>query len=186
MATGIIILGSPGAGKTSLGRTVAASLGFTFLDIDDFLWRKDTPVPFTVMYSRPERISRLMAAVESCEHFVMAGSMSSFHEHFDPFFELAVHLNAATSLRVQRAHERELALFGDRVLEGGDMYAEHCSFLEGVAGYDYGKGGSTLQQHEEWLASLTCPIIRLDGAQPLSENTKRITDTYKNIKAETY
>lgn len=185
MAAGIIILGSPGAGKTTLGRLVAAELGFTFLDIDDYLWRKDTPVPFTAMYSRPERISRLMAAVESCEHFVMAGSMNSFHEHFDPFFELAVHLNADADLRVKRAHERELSIFGERILEGGDMYEEHCSFLEGIAGYDFGKGGSTLQQHEEWLSVLSRPILHLDGAQPLSENTKRITDAYKNIKAET-
>lgn len=32
-----------------------------------------------------------------------------------------------------------------------------------MAGYDYGIGGCTLQQHEMWLKSLKCKVLRLDG-----------------------
>lgn len=180
MATGIIILGSAGAGKTTLGKLVADELGFTFVDIDDYIWRKDTEVPFSAMYSKPEKISRLMEAIANCEHFVMAGSMNSFHEYFDPFFELAVHLHAEAHLRVERAHERELKLFGERILDGGDMYEEHQRFLKDIAGYDEGVGSATLQQHEMWLQSLSCKIIRLDGADVLEENTKCIIEAYRN------
>lgn len=79
-----MILGPSGAGKTTLGRRTAQRLGLAFLDIDEFIWRKDTPKPFTAMFSREERIARLQQAVSQAGRFVMAGSMDSFHQHFDP------------------------------------------------------------------------------------------------------
>lgn len=47
MATGIMIMGSSGSGKTTLGNLVANELGYTFVDIDEYIWRKDTEIPFT-------------------------------------------------------------------------------------------------------------------------------------------
>ncbi|MBE5877345.1 MAG: AAA family ATPase [Lachnospiraceae bacterium] len=179
MATGIMIMGSSGAGKTTLGKLVAKELGYTFVDIDEYIWRKDTELPFSVMYSKAEKISRLMEAISNCEHFVMAGSMDSFHEHFDQFFELVVHLHADAQIRVKRVHERELNWFGERILEGGDMYEEHQKFLNGIAGYDFGFGGCTLQQHEMWMKSLKCRVIQLDGADILEKNLKNIIENYK-------
>lgn len=181
MAMGIMIMGSPGAGKTTLGKMAAKELGYTFVDIDEYIWRKDTKIPFSAMYTKTEKIRRLMEAVSNCEHFVMAGSMNSFHEHFDSFFELVVYLHADVQLRVKRAHERELKSFGERILEGGDMYEEHLKFLNDIAGYDYGIGSSTLQQHEIWLQSLQCKVIRLDGMHALEKNLKIIVNTYKGI-----
>ena len=179
MATGIMIMGSSGAGKTTLGKLVAEELGYTFVDIDEYIWRKDTELPFSAMYPKAEKISRLQAAISDCEHFVMAGSMDSFHEHFDPYFELVVHLHANEKIRVNRVHERELGWFGERVLEGGDMYEEHQKMLKGIEGYDYGIGGCTLQQHEKWLNSLQCKVIQLDGADSLEKNLNIIVDTYR-------
>ena len=180
MATGIMITGSPGAGKTTLGKLIAEELGYAFVDIDDYIWRKDTEIPFSVMYSKTEKINRLQEAISGCEHFVMAGSMDSFHEHFDPYFELVVHLHADAKTRVKRVHERELERFGNRVLEDGDMYSKHHRFLEDLSGYDFGIGGCTLQQHELWLESLRCKVLRLDGANTLKENTNTIIEAFIN------
>ena len=58
-----MIMGSSGAGKTTLGELVAKELGYTFVDIDEYIWRKDTEIPFSAMYPRSERISRLMDAI---------------------------------------------------------------------------------------------------------------------------
>ena len=63
MPRGIIIFGSAGAGKTALGKMVAQQLNYPYYDIDDYIWRKDTEKPFTVMYSRAEKADRLMEAI---------------------------------------------------------------------------------------------------------------------------
>ena len=86
MATGIMIIGPSGSGKTTLGKLLANELGYPYYDVDDYIWRTDTEKPYTVMYSREEKINRLSQAVSSCEHFVMAGSMSSFHQAFEEMF----------------------------------------------------------------------------------------------------
>ena len=181
MPEGIMILGASGAGKTTLGRIVARKLGFVFLDIDDFIWHKDTELPFTVLYTREEKISRLMAAVKEAENFVMAGSMSSFHEYFDHFFRLAVFLDVDETIRVARAHEREIREFGSRVLPGGDMYQAHQDFLRDVAGYEDGTGSSTRQQHETWMEQMICPVLRLDGTVPPEKNAEIIAEAYRNL-----
>lgn len=181
MTTGIMIMGSSGSGKTTLGELVANEFGYTFVDIDEFIWRKDTEIPFSEMYSKAEKISRLMEAISTCDHFVMAGSMDSFHEHFDPFFELVVHLHTDAHVRMKRVHNRELDWFGKRILEGGDMYAEHQKFLNDIAGYDFGIGGCTLQQHELWIRSLKCKVIQLDGAHALEKNLKIILEAWRKI-----
>ena len=41
MATGIMIMGSFGTGKTTLEKVLANELGYTFVDIDEYIWRKD-------------------------------------------------------------------------------------------------------------------------------------------------
>ncbi len=172
-----MIMGPSGAGKTTLGELVAKELGYTFVDIDEYIWRKDTAIPFSAMYPKAEKISRLMEAISNCEHFVMAGSMNSFHQHFDPYFELVVYLYAEAQIRVKRVHQRELGWFGERVLEGGDLYQDHHRMLRDIAGYDDGMGSSTLQQHENWVKSLQCNVIRLNGADPLEKNLKIIVET---------
>ena len=103
------------------------------------------------------------------------------HEHFDPYFELVVHLNADAQILVNRVHERELNWFGERVLEGGDMYEEHQKMLSDIAGYDCGIGGCTLQQHETWMEALKCRVIRLDGADKLDKNLQIIVDAYNGL-----
>ena len=54
-------------------------------------------------------------------------------------------------------------------------------FLNDVAGYDDGMSGCTLQQHEAWLKSLQCKVIRLDGAQELEKNLKIVIDAYRDV-----
>ena len=61
------------------------------------------------------------------------------------------------------------------------MYEKHQMFLNDVAGYDDGMSGCTLQQHEAWLKSLQCKVIRLDGAQELEKNLKIVIDAYRDV-----
>ena len=56
--------------------------------------------------------------------------------------------------------------------------------LTGIAGYDLGIGGCTLQQHEKWLKDLPCKVIKLDGADALEKNLGIMIDTYRSMKEE--
>ncbi len=184
MPLGIILFGAPGAGKTTLGRLVAEQLAYPYFDIDDYIWRRDTEIPFTKMYSREEKARRLMDAIAGHNHFVMAGSMDSFHAPFDPLFELAVLVTADVQIRLDRLHRREHNQFGSRILEGGDMYEEHRRFLDSAARYD-SDGSPCLQTHLAWAETLPCPLLRLDGGEELSGNTARITEEYFRITHNT-
>lgn len=181
-STGILILGASGAGKTTLGKLVAQRLGFGFIDIDDYIWRWDTAVPYTVMNTKDDKIRLLNDAVSGMERFVMAGSMNSFHEYFDSLFELAVHLNADKELRLSRLHEREFGKFGARILAGGDMYELHRQFLKEAAGYDYDLIGATMHTHRIWMDCLKCPILRLDGGDSPEMNADTVISAYKNLQ----
>lgn len=90
MSTGIMIIGPSGSGKTTLGKIVAQKLGYLYFDVDDYIWKQNTDSPYTQMYTREEKISRLNTDIAPYEHFVMAGSMSSFHYAFDDMFKMMV------------------------------------------------------------------------------------------------
>jgi hypothetical protein len=77
----------------------------------------------------------------------------------------------ARELRLQRLRAREAARFGaEAVGPGGWRHHETEAFIEWASRYDDGDSVSrTLEKHQSWLTSLSCPVIRLDGANPLSE-----------------
>lgn len=180
MARGIIIFGSAGSGKTSLGKLVAKKLDYPYYDIDDYIWRQDTDKPFTIMYSKKDKISRLMKDITRSNNFVMAGSMDSFNGPFVPLFDLAIHITASIPIRLKRINERERERFGDRILEGGDLFESHQRFLKISSSYDT-DGSPSMKVHEEWAKILPCKVIRLDGEDSLLTNAEKIIEVYKAL-----
>jgi len=181
MARGIIIFGSPGSGTTTLGREVAKQLGFQHFDLDDYLWRRDTEIPFTVTRPREERIELLMGDISKFQHFIMSGSMDSYNAPFVPLFDLAVFNSAPVETRVERINAREFARFGERILPGGDMFETHKKFLVGVRSYDTDGLMISRRVHEQWVATLPCPVIHIDGTVDIAENTKLIVEQYSSM-----
>ena len=178
MSTGIMIIGPSGSGKTTLGKIVAQKLGYPYFDVDDYIWKQNTDNPYTQMYTREEKISRLSKAIEPYEHFVMAGSMSSFHYAFDDKFEMMVFLYVEPDIRVQRVHNRAIERFGERVLEGGDMYESHMKFLEDNRRYEK-DGSPNLKEQKEWMENMSCEKIELDGVDSLENNSDVIVKKWK-------
>ena len=177
MKSGIMIIGPSGSGKTTLGKKLAEELRYPFFDVDEFIWRFDTPELYTVMYSREEKISRLQDAIAPYEHFVMAGSMSSFHAYFDEYFGMMVLLYAEPDIRIERVKERAVKRFGDRVAEGGDMYESNLKFLNDNRRYEE-DGSPNLKEQREWMNSLPCIKLELDGAKSIDENLCIIAETW--------
>ncbi|MGZ9584272.1 hypothetical protein [Paenibacillus marinisediminis] len=177
MARGIIIFGSSGSGTTTLGREVAKRLGFQHFDLDDYLWRWDTEIPFTVTKPREERIELLMGDISKFPHFVMSGSMDSYNAPFVPLFDLAVLNSAPVETRVERVNAREFARFDERILPGGDMFENHKDFLAMIRRYD-SDGSPCRRVHEQWAATLSCPVLHVDGTFEIAENAAQIVEQY--------
>ena len=64
---------------------------------------------------------------------------------------------------MQRVRNRAFGQFGDGMLKGGDLYEQEEAFFNLV---------SARPDHyvEEWVQSLNCPVIRVDGTKPIEEN----------------
>ena len=180
MATGIMIIGPSGSGKTTLGKVVAEKLGYPYFDVDDYIWKQNTDKPYTQMYTRDEKISRLSHDIAPYKHFVMAGSMSSFHYAFDEMFEMMVLLYVEPDIRVQRVHNRSIARFGARVLAGGDMYESHLKFLEDNRRYEK-DGSPNLREQREWMKNMSCVKIELDGANSIENNAEIIVEKWNKV-----
>ena len=172
MSSGIIIIGPSGSGKTTLGKIAARKLGYPYFDVDDYIWKQNTDSPYTQMYTRDEKISRLSNDIAPYEHFVMAGSMSSFHYAFDEMFEMMVLLYVSPDIRIERVHKRAIERFGERVLEGGDMYEAHMRFLNDNRRYEE-DGSLNMREQKEWMKNMSCVKIELDGAAELEKNADK-------------
>ncbi len=180
MSSGIIIIGPSGSGKTTLGKIAAQKLRSPYFDVDDYIWKQNTDSPYTQMYTRDEKISRLSNDIAPYEHFVMAGSMSSFHYAFDEMFEMMVLLYVSPDIRIERDHKRAIERFGERVLEGGDMYEAHMRFLNDNRRYEE-DGSPNMREQKEWMENMSCVKIELDGAAELEKNADIIVNNWSGI-----
>lgn len=178
MARGILIFGSAGAGKRTLGAAVAEKLGFAHVSTDDLFWRTEMKYPYTFMYPREVRKIALVDALWEKEHFVLSGSLDTISEHFEPMFDLVVYLTTNTHIRLKRLQAREYAKFGERILEGGDLYPMHKRYLDMAARYD-SNGSPNADAHAAWANTLSCPVLRLSGDMDPQANAEIIVRAYR-------
>jgi len=173
---GIIIFGASGAGSTTLGKELAKRLDFQYLDIDDYLWRWDTAIPFTITCSQEERANSLMSDIKKYPNFVLAGTIFSDRHLFHPLLDMAVFISAPVEVCAERVRKREHARWGNRVLLGGDMYKatrfhgddeDYIANAERYETADVSKFGRKM--HEKWIEEMPCPVIRVDGMKGVDE-----------------
>lgn len=177
-----MINGASGAGKTTLGREVASLLNFPHLDLDDYYWPKDEAGKkvFTELSPRDMIIQSLKADLSKHPHFVMSGTIGSILWDFaNPLFSMAVLLYVPTEIRLQRVKARAFSEYGERVLEGGDMYDQHQEFYKHIQTYDIGFHSVSKQRHEKWAGELNCPVFHADGTKPISENAAWIATQFR-------
>ena len=179
MPNGIIIFGGTGVGDTTLGKQLAEQLNWPHFDIDDYHWRWNTKIPYTIFRSAEDRTEHLMHDLIKHERFVMSGSMWSIRKAFEHFFSLAIFMTAPFEIRAERLQSRDLARWGDRVLPGGDMFEAnggHKDYFAVARLYDTDKSmqASSIMQHEQWINELPCPVLRVDGTKNVDVNVKLV------------
>ncbi|MBE6617432.1 MAG: shikimate kinase [Ruminococcaceae bacterium] len=170
----IHIFGASGSGTSTLGRKICDELGYTFMDTDDYFWLPTDP-KFTVKRPAAERIELIRQDIEKAENVVISGSLVDWGDVLIPLFTLAIRLDTATDVRIERLKKREREAFGSRIDKGGDMHKVHMDFIEWAKKYD--TGGVEMRskaKHDEWQNQLQCKLITLDGGASLDENFDKV------------
>ena len=159
----IHILGASGSGTTTLAQALEREHGYKWLCTDHAFWLP-THIPFVSPRPHSERIPLLAATLEENPKWALAGSLCGWGDVFIPQFELVIYIYTPAEIRLERLKRREFELHGKRVREGGDMFDIHTDFVKWAMSYDTADASSrSAKLHENWLAQLACPIVRLDG-----------------------
>lgn len=177
----IHLFGASGSGTTTLGRALVERLNLRHMDTDDYFWLPTDP-PFARKRPIPERLSLMQDDLVHSSGAVISGSLVDWGDPLTAQFTLAVRVVTDSELRLRRLHARELARFGSRILEGGDMYGAHQDFLRWAAGYD--AGDVTMRsraKHDLWQQDLPCPVLTVDGGRPLAELVEQVLDALRGM-----
>ena len=170
----IIVCGLNGAGKSTLGKALAEKLNYRFIDIEDIYFPKDNP-EYMYLNPRPfEEVERILSNIISEKYnFVLASVKGNFNKDIVSHFKYAVYIETPKETRIKRVYKRSYDKFGDRMLEGGDLYEKEEAFFDLVKT----KEENTV---EVWLSSISCPVIRVDGTLPIGKNVKYIAEKLSN------
>jgi adenylate kinase family enzyme len=166
----IHIMGASGSGVTSLGRALADALAIPHHDTDDYFWQPTTP-PYRDQREPAERLRLMRELFLPRAAWVLSGSLNGWGDALISNFDLVVFVTTPTEIRLQRLRAREALRFGtEAVAPGGWRHHETEEFIAWASGYDDGDRVSrNLAKHQAWLATLPCPVLRLDGSRPLPE-----------------
>jgi len=173
MGIGIQICGLNGCGKSTLGRALAESIGFHFIDNENLYFsRTNTDEPYMNPKSRTDVERLLMDEVSKHPDFVFSAVKGDYGKDIIPMYNYVVVIEVPREIRLQRVRNRSFQKFGNRMLIGGDLHDQEEAFFQMVESRrdDY---------IEDWLQMVKCPIIRVDGTKTIDENVKHIIHELK-------
>lgn len=173
MPNGIVVFGANGCGKTTLGRELARKLNIKYLDVEDYCF-EESEIPYSKPRSKSAAMERMLVDLEKCDSFVLSGVTGDYGDKISSMYRLGVFLSAPIAIRLERVKRRSFEQHGVRVLAGGDMYEREQEFFEFVR-------TRNLSAIDEWVKTLTCPILPLDGTKAISENLELILQSYNRM-----
>ncbi|MEL6717245.1 MAG: AAA family ATPase [Bacteroidota bacterium] len=177
----IHIFGASGSGTTTLGKEIEKCWSWKHLDADDYYWEKTIP-PFQVKVPLNKRNERLLQDFKSYEKVVVSGSMVSWGKQWAVAFDLMVFLYIPSEIRMERLRKRERERYGDLLDTDTKCKSDSKAFLEWAAQYDSGTfKGRSLSIHNEWIASLECPVLRIEGDTTVEERVEAVSRAINEI-----
>ena len=174
MPNGIVVFGANGSGKTTLGRELARKLNIKHLDVEDYYF-EESEIPYSKPRTKDTVIKLMLVNIEKCDSFVLSAVTGDYGDKISSMYKLGVFLSVPIDIRLERVKRRTLEQYRERVLVGGDMYEQEHGFLEFVR-------TRNLSIIDEWVKTLTCPILHLDGTKAISENIQLISQRYNRAK----
>lgn len=174
MGIGIVVCGLNGSGKSTLGKALAEKIGFHFIDNEAlFFPQTDAKYLYSAPRSREEADIIFDNEIKSHDNFVFAAVKGNYGKEILPIYHYAILIEVPKNIRMQRIKERSLQKFGSRMMVGGDLYEHEQAFFDMVNARD---------EHyvEDWVQTLYCPIIRVNGTRAIHDNLAFILEKIKN------
>ena len=168
MIRGICICGLNGSGKTTLAASLARSLNFKHMDIEDYYFLP-SDIPYSHPRTKEEVIPLVLKDMNEDPCFVFSYVKGDMTPEINAKFDLVVYLDVPKNIRMERIKKRAYDKFGDRVLIGGDMYEQEEAFFKMASSRE----PSAI---EDWLDTLPCNVLRLDGTKEIKYNVGIILD----------
>lgn len=170
----IHILGASGVGTSTLGTALAEKLNYNYFDTDDYYWLPPK-YSFTQARESTERQDLLMRDLKQYDNWILSGSLCGWGDIFIPFFDVVIYLWIPKEIRIKRLIEREKQRYGEDIEPGGKEYNKFLEFIEWASKYDEGDIDIRSKAlHEDWLNSLNCSVIRLEGDLSVQERINSV------------
>lgn len=165
----LLVIGASGSGTTTLGRALASRWSVPHADADDYFW-VPTATPYTVKREAAERLPLMEQVFLGRRAWVVSGSVLGWGESLVERFDAVVFVSVDNATRLARLAAREEVRYDVSTRASGEYEAAFSEFMEWAASYeDPTFDGRSRTQHEDWLAILTCPVLRLDSAGGVDE-----------------
>ena len=171
MGNAILVCGLNGAGKSTLAKALAEKLNIQFIDIEDIYFSKQDNPNYPYENPRPygEVVSLLTNIVNSEGDFVLASVAGSFGDVFISHLKCVISIEVPKEIRLKRVYDRSYILFGEKSCKGGDFYEQIKAFHNFCASRDE-------NLVNDWLSTICCPIVRVDGTLPICDNVNLISE----------
>jgi hypothetical protein len=109
--------------------------------------------------------------------WVLSGSVMGWGERLTDRFDAVVFLTVDPRTRVSRLELRQTVRLGETINPGEANELAHQEFLAWARGYDDPRfEGRNRRRHEDWLAMLSCPVVRLDSSRPVAQLLQQLLE----------
>ncbi|MFA6948298.1 MAG: AAA family ATPase [Eubacteriales bacterium] len=167
---GIVIFGANGSGKTTLGHELAKALNFKHIDVENYYFDK-SDIFYQHPHTKDDVIREMLADIKRHGAFVFSGVTGDYGDEIVSMFKLGIFLSAPVDLRMERIRNRAIEKHGERAMPGGDIYEDRERFIKFAQ-------TRNLEVIDKWADTLTCPIIQIDSAKPISEIVSSVMEAY--------
>lgn len=164
---GICVCGLNGSGKTTLAKALSQKINFCHFDVEDYYFDSKSGVPYAQARTREQVEELLMNDIQKHPQFVFSAVNGDFNDAVTSKYKLVIYLSVPHAERMRRIKQRAYNKFGDRVLEGGDMYEQEQNFFRSCA-------ERSDEKIINWLDTLSCCVLRLDGTDTVQNNIEKI------------